>query len=85
MTPACLRECLTRLGWSTADLATRADVSPVTARRWLSGRLAIPDDVASIVRTLTKLAAMGLPIELLAPPPPVRKQSGFWRSVSTFW
>ncbi len=84
MTPACLRECLQRLGWSTADLATRASVSPVTARRWLSGRLAIPDDVARIVGTLTKLAEMGLPIELPALPP-VRRQSGFWRSVSTLW
>lgn len=56
MTPACLRECLDRLGWSTADLAIRADVSPVTARRWLSGRLAIPTDLARTVGTMAKLA-----------------------------
>ncbi len=85
MTPACLRECLAQLGWSTADLAARADVSRVTARRWLSGRQAIPNDVARVVSVLTKIAGMGLPIELPAPPPPVRKQSRFWRSVSTFW
>jgi hypothetical protein len=33
MTAARLRECLDRLGWSTAELAASADVSPVTARR----------------------------------------------------
>jgi transcriptional regulator with XRE-family HTH domain len=85
LTPAGLRECLGRLGLSTADLAVRAKVSRVTARRWLSGRQAIPDDVARFVSILTKIAGMGLPIELPAPPPPVRKQFGFWRSVLTFW
>jgi transcriptional regulator with XRE-family HTH domain len=85
MTPACLRECLAQLGWSTADLAARASVSRITVRRWLSGRQAVPKDVARRVSILTKIAGMGLPIELPAPPAPFRKQLGFWRAVSTSW
>jgi hypothetical protein len=57
MTPSGLRECLDRLGWSSTELAARADVSPVTARRWLSGKLAIPDHVAHTIGTMAELAA----------------------------
>jgi transcriptional regulator with XRE-family HTH domain len=56
MTPTSLRECLDQLGWSTSELAARADVSPVTARRWLSGKLPIPDSVASIIGAMSALA-----------------------------
>ena len=56
MTPDCLRECLNVLGWSAAELATRADVSHVTARRWLNGKLAIPNHVARTVGMMAELA-----------------------------
>jgi hypothetical protein len=56
MTPTYLRECLDHLGWLTLELATRADVSPVTVRRWLNGKLPIPDNVARIVGAMSALA-----------------------------
>jgi hypothetical protein len=57
MTPDRFRECLDRLGWSSTELATHADVSPVTARRWLSGKLTIPDHVAHTIGKMAELAA----------------------------
>jgi transcriptional regulator with XRE-family HTH domain len=59
MSMASLRECLDRLGWSTIDLAERAAVSPVTVRRWLSGKVPVP---ANIVRTLEQMAALAEPL-----------------------
>jgi hypothetical protein len=56
MTPACLRKCLDRLGWSSTELAARADVSSVTARRWLSGKVAIPDHLARTLGMMAELA-----------------------------
>ena len=51
MTPNRLRECLVRLNWSTAALAARAQVSPVTARRWQAGKRPIPEVGAAIEAT----------------------------------
>ena len=56
MTPDRLRECLRALNWSTAALAATARVSPVTARRWLNGKVPIPADVARIVEQMAALA-----------------------------
>ena len=56
MTTTSLRECINQFGWSTTDLAERAVVSPVTARRWLSGKAPIPPDVARIVEQMAALA-----------------------------
>jgi transcriptional regulator with XRE-family HTH domain len=53
MTPDRLRECLGALNWSTAALAAMAQVSPVTARRWLNGQREIPSKVAAGIVTLT--------------------------------
>jgi hypothetical protein len=38
MTRDRLRQCLEALGWRTADLASMTKVSPVSARRWQSGK-----------------------------------------------
>ena len=46
MTPERLRECLGVLNWSIAALAAMAQISPVTARRWLNGQREIPSKVA---------------------------------------
>jgi hypothetical protein len=56
MTSDQLHECLAKLGWSTTNLAERAAVSPVTARRWLNGKVPIPNDVARIVEQMATLA-----------------------------
>jgi transcriptional regulator with XRE-family HTH domain len=57
MTSTRLHECLTRLGWSTDGLAGQANVSPVTARRWLNGKVPIPPDVARVIEQMATLAA----------------------------
>ena len=56
MTPERCRECLGTLNWSTAALAAMAHVSPVTARRWLSGKLPIPADIARVIEQMAALA-----------------------------
>jgi transcriptional regulator with XRE-family HTH domain len=56
MAPARFRECLDQIGWSTIDLAERAAVSPVTARRWLNGKVPIPDAVAHVIEQMAALA-----------------------------
>jgi transcriptional regulator with XRE-family HTH domain len=56
MIPARPRECLGALHWSTAALALRAEVSSVTARRWLNGKVSIPPDVARVVEQMAALA-----------------------------
>jgi transcriptional regulator with XRE-family HTH domain len=52
MTPERLRECLAALNWSTAALAAMAQISPVTARRWLNGQREIPSKVAAAMETM---------------------------------
>lgn len=64
MTPARIRECLDALRWSTNDLADRAGVNPVSARRWVAGKTEIP---ASIATWLEKLAIQA---QTLPPRPP---------------
>jgi transcriptional regulator with XRE-family HTH domain len=56
MTSDRLRECLGALNWSTAGLAVMAQVSPVTARRWLNGKVPIPPDVAHVIEQIAALA-----------------------------
>ena len=56
MTPDRLRECLGALNWSTAALAAMAQVSSVTARRWLNGKLPIPAEVARVIEQMAALA-----------------------------
>ena len=56
MTAASLHECLDRLGWSTMDLADRAAVSPVTVRRWLNGKVPVPDNIVRTLEQMTTLA-----------------------------
>jgi hypothetical protein len=43
------RECLGALNWSTAALATMAQVSPVTARRWQAGKRPLPEQVGAAI------------------------------------
>ena len=57
MTPDRLRECLGALNWSTAALAATAQVSPVTARRWLNGQRGIPSKVAAAMEAMVTAAA----------------------------
>jgi len=52
MTPDRLRECLDALHWRTTELAAMATVSPVTARRWQSGKLPIPGQVAAAIEAV---------------------------------
>ncbi len=52
MTPDRIRECLDALRWSSSDLAVRADVSPVSARRWIAGKTVIPTRIAAWLQTL---------------------------------
>jgi transcriptional regulator with XRE-family HTH domain len=56
MTPDRLRECLGGLNWTTAALAAMAHVSPVTARRWLNGKVPIPADIARVIEQMAALA-----------------------------
>ena len=49
MTTDRLRKCLDTLDWRTGDLARMAQVSHVTARRWQSGKLPIPAQVAAAI------------------------------------
>jgi hypothetical protein len=57
MTPDRLRECLGALNWSTAAFAATAQVSPVTARRWMNGQRQIPTRVAAAMEAMTAAAA----------------------------
>jgi len=57
MTPNQLHNCLDQLGWSTMHIAEQAAVSPVTARRWLNGKVPIPPDMARIIEQMAALAA----------------------------
>jgi hypothetical protein len=45
------------LDWRTADLAVMAKVSPVTARRWQSGKLAVAPQVAAAIEAMVNAAA----------------------------
>jgi transcriptional regulator with XRE-family HTH domain len=56
MTPERLRECLAALNWSTAALAAMAQISPVTARRWLNGQREVPSKVAAAMETMVAAA-----------------------------
>jgi len=54
VTPDRLRECLGALNWSTAALAARAQVSPVTARRWQAGKRPIPEQVGAAIEAMAR-------------------------------
>jgi transcriptional regulator with XRE-family HTH domain len=54
MTPDRLRECLGALNWSTAALATMAQVSPVTARRWQAGKRSVPERVGTAIEAMAR-------------------------------
>jgi hypothetical protein len=56
MTPDRLRECLGALNWSTAVLAVTAQVSSVTARRWLNRKVQIPPGVGHVIEQMAVLA-----------------------------
>jgi hypothetical protein len=56
MTPDRLREFLDMLNWRTGDLAAMAHVSPVTARRWQSGKRPIPAQVAAAIAAMASAA-----------------------------
>jgi hypothetical protein len=56
MTPDRLRQCLGALNWSTAALALRAEVSPVTARRWQAGKRPIPEPVGVAIEAMARAA-----------------------------
>lgn len=45
MSPDRLRTILDALGWSPRGLADRLGINPLLARRWASGRVAIPLNV----------------------------------------
>ena len=62
MTPDRLRQCLGALNWSTAALAATAQVSPVTARRWLNGQREIPSKVAAAMEAMVTAAAALVPV-----------------------
>ena len=57
MTPDRLRACLGALNWSTAALAGMAQVSPVTARRWLNGQREIPITLGAAMEATVAAAA----------------------------
>ena len=57
MTPERLRECLGALNWSTAAFAATAQVSPVTARRWMNGQREIPAKVAAAMEAMAAAVA----------------------------
>ena len=57
MTPDRLRECLSVLKWGTTALAVMAQVSPVTARRWLNGQREIPITVGAAMEAMVTAAA----------------------------
>lgn len=52
MSPDRIRECLDTLRWNTHDLAARAGVSPVSARRWIAGKSVIPANIAAWLESL---------------------------------
>ena len=54
MTPDRLRECLGALNWSTAALATMAQVSPVTARCWQAGKRSVPEQVGAAIEAMAR-------------------------------
>jgi hypothetical protein len=57
MMPERLRQCCDILCWSAGALALRAEVSPVTARRWLNGQREIPTKVATAIEAMVTAAA----------------------------
>jgi DNA-binding transcriptional regulator YdaS (Cro superfamily) len=57
MTPERVRQCCDILCWSAGALALRAEVSPVTARRWLNGQREIPTKVAAAIEAMVAAAA----------------------------
>jgi hypothetical protein len=57
MTPERLHQCCDVLCWSAGALALRAEVSPVTARRWLNGQREIPTKVAGAMEAMVNAAA----------------------------
>jgi hypothetical protein len=58
MTPERLRECLGVLDWRTGNLAAMAHVSPVTARRWQSGKLPVPAQVAAAIEAMVNAVVL---------------------------
>jgi hypothetical protein len=68
MTHARLRECCDILGWGAGTLARHADVNLMTARRWLNGKVPIPDAVSRVTEQMAALA------ETLAHKPDARTQ-----------
>jgi hypothetical protein len=58
VTPQRLRECLGTLDWRTANLAAMAHVSPVTARRWQSGKLQVPAQVATAIEAMVNAVVL---------------------------
>jgi hypothetical protein len=58
MTPDRLHEFLGMLNWRTGDLAAMAHVSPVTARRWQSGKRPIPTQVAAAIEAMANAAVL---------------------------
>jgi hypothetical protein len=56
MTPERLRECCDVLCWGAGVLASRAEVSLVTARRWLNGQREIPSNVATAIEVMVAAA-----------------------------
>ena len=53
-----LRALLDTLNWRTGDLAAMAQVSAVTARRWQSGKLPIPAQVAAAIEVMATAAVL---------------------------
>lgn len=56
MTPERLRECCDILCWGAGVLALRAEVAPVTARRWLNGQRQIPTNMATAIEAMVAAA-----------------------------
>jgi hypothetical protein len=57
MTSDRLRQCRDILDWSARALARRAEVSPVTARRWLNGQREISAKVAAAMEAMVAATA----------------------------
>lgn len=52
MTPTELRECLEAIGWSQRHLADLLAIGEARVRRMASGRVAVPDELATWLRVL---------------------------------
>ncbi len=52
MTPAQLKRELRRIAWGNARLAEKLGVWPTEVRDWLSGKVPVPEVVASDIRHL---------------------------------